>query len=131
MGKSLLPLLHDSSQTLKREGIFWHFPAYLQGSGDPHGGPFRTTPAGAVRAGNWKLIQWFETDRMELYNLKEDIGEAHDLSQSHPEKLKELHTLLLNWQQEVNAPIPVEPNPLYKKRAEGKQAEKRKQSRGK
>ena len=70
-GESLVSLLKNPGSSLDRDAIFWHFPCYLQGSGDPHGGPFRTTPAGAIRMGDWKLIEWFETGRLELYNLKE------------------------------------------------------------
>jgi arylsulfatase A-like enzyme len=113
-GLSLVSLLRNANSTLNRDAIFWHFPAYLQGKGDPHGGPFRTTPAGAVRMGDWKLIEWFETGRLELYNLKEDLGETNNLAQSHPEELQRLHTRMKRWRTEVNAPIPTTPNPLYK-----------------
>ena len=112
-GESLVPLLKDATASLDREAIFWHFPCFLQGSGDPHGGPFRTTPAGAIRMGDWKLIEWFETGRLELYNLKNDIGESTALNDSEPEKLKELHDAMLAWRTEVKAPIPTTPNPKY------------------
>ncbi|MDC0936529.1 sulfatase-like hydrolase/transferase [Pirellulales bacterium] len=79
-GLSLVSLLRDPSASLDRAAIFWHFPCYLQGRGDPHGGPFRTTPAGAVRMGDWKLIEWFESGRLELYNLTEDLSESNELS---------------------------------------------------
>lgn len=112
-GVSFAPLLKDPETSLNRSAIFWHFPCYLQGSGDPHGGPFRTTPAGAIRMGQWKLIEWFETGRQELYDLKNDIGEQHDLSQSHPEKRRQLHQAMLAWRNEVKAPVPKTPNPQY------------------
>ena len=50
---------------LNQRPLYWHFPAYLEGKGDPSGGPFRTTPASSVRIGDWKLIQWYEDGRKE------------------------------------------------------------------
>ena len=116
-GKSLVPLLRNPTATLGRDAIYWHFPAFLQGKGDPHGGPFRTTPAGAVRSGDWKLIEWFETGRLELYNLSNDLGEQKMLNDSHPQKLKELHEKMKAWRERVSAPVPTVPNPRYKKAA--------------
>ena len=112
-GTSLVRLLKDPDATLGREAIFWHFPCYLQGKGDPHGGPFRTTPAGAIRMGDWKLIEWFETGRLELYHLTEDIGEANNLAESNPAKRDELLGAMNRWRKEVSAPIPTMPNPRY------------------
>jgi arylsulfatase A-like enzyme len=112
-GVSLVPLLKDPRAKLGRTAIFWHFPCFLQGRGDPHGGPFRTTPAGAVRMGDWKLIEWFETGRIELYNLAEDISESKNLAQQFPDKMKELHDAMQSWRREVGAPIPTTPNPKY------------------
>lgn len=112
-GVSLVSLLKNADASLDREAIFWHFPAYLQGRGDPHGGPFRTTPAGAIRMGDWKLIEWFETGRLELYNLEDDLSETQNLVQSHPQDLKRLHDAMKRWREEVNAPVPATPNPQY------------------
>jgi arylsulfatase A-like enzyme len=123
-GVSLVPLLRDPAAALDRAAIFWHFPCYLQGSGDPHGGPFRTTPAGAVRMGDWKLIEWFETGRLELYNLREDLGETTNLAEDRPDKLQELHQTMLAWRQSVNAPIPTTPNPKYDPAAVAKRQKK-------
>ena len=116
-GLSIAPLLRNTTAQLNREAIFWHFPAYLQGKGDPGGGPFRTTPAGAIRMGDWKLIEWFETGRLELYNLRTDIGESKNLAKESPEQLKKLHEKLKAWRQDVGAPIPTKPNPRYRKAA--------------
>ncbi|TKJ38215.1 MAG: aryl-sulfate sulfohydrolase [Planctomycetes bacterium B3_Pla] len=107
-GRSIVPLLKGAG-SLKREAIFWHFPAYLQGSG----GTWRTTPAGAVRQGEWKLLEFFENGRLELYNLERDIGEKNDLARILPEKTKELHNLLRNWRKSVNATVPTQLNPKY------------------
>ncbi len=92
--------------------LFWFFPAYLQRySGIPD--IWRTTPAAAVRLGDWKLIRFFETGDTELYNLKEDIGETDELSNKFPEKKREMEELLKNWIKDTNAPVPSEPNPDF------------------
>ena len=110
-GQSLVPLLKGHTN-LKREALFWHFPAYLE-SNYGYPGTWRTTPAGAVRAGNYKLIEFFEDQRLELYNLKDDIGENYNLAEKMPERTRQLHKLLKNWRKSVNAPVPTEQNPQY------------------
>lgn len=112
-GVSLVPLLRGDSNSLDRDAIFWHFPCYLQGSGDPGGGPFRTTPAGAVRMGNWKLIEWFETGHRELYDLEGDIRESVNCLETHPEIAMKLQQKMEDWRDFVQAPIPDQKNPLY------------------
>lgn len=112
-GLSMVPLLKDPEATLDREAIFWHFPCFLDGKGDPEGGPFRTTPAGAIRMGNWKLIEWFETSRLELYDLEHDLRETQNLAESLPGKLNEMHAAMKAWRKAVDAPIPSMPNPRY------------------
>ena len=112
-GLSLVPLLRDVNAKLDRDAVYWHFPAFLQGKGDPHGGPFRTTPAGAIRSGNWKLIEWFETGRLELYNLKDDLSESNNLATVRADKRDELHDKMKAWRKAVAAPIPTTPNPKY------------------
>ena len=74
---------------------------------------WRTTPASAIRFGDWKLIEFYENGEIELYNLKEDIGETNDLSEKYPEKKDELYKLLDDWRKEINAPIPTETNPEF------------------
>jgi len=128
-GVSLVPLLRDPTAKLDRDALFWHFPCYLQGTGDPQGGPFRTTPAGAIRKGDWKLIEWFETGRLELYNLADDIGEAEELSKQHPEKLAELHADMKKWRREVNAPVPNTPNPQYDPNAKRQKGRRRRKDK--
>ena len=110
-GESLLPLFKRSGQ-LEREALYWHFPAYLQGYTERHGA-FRTTPAGAIRQGDYKLIEFFEDGTLELYNLAEDIGETENLAERMPEKTAELHERMNDWRAQVAAPVPREPNPLY------------------
>jgi hypothetical protein len=63
--------------------------------------------------GDWKLMQFFETDSFELYNIKEDIGETTDLASSHPEKTNELLTMLKKWQVDTDADIPTTLNPDF------------------
>jgi len=103
-----VPLL-EGKGALKRDAIFWHFPCYLQGGG----GTWRTTPAGVIRVGDWKLIEFFEDGRLELYNLKDDIAESKNLAEKMPEKAKELHQRLVAWRKAINATVPTERNPQY------------------
>ena len=110
-GESIVPLL-TRRQASKRKAIFWHFPAYLEPYNKKQE-PWRTTPAGAVRSGDWKLIEFFEDGKIELYNLKDDIGEINDLAKAKPEKAKELHTMLIEWRKAINAPVPTKKNPEY------------------
>ncbi len=103
-GTSMMPLL-EGKETLTREAIYWHYPHYSNQGG---------TPGCSVRAGDYKLIEFFEDGKLELYNLREDIEEAHDLSKSDPELTKKLHGMLVNWRESVEAKIP-EPNPEWAK----------------
>ncbi len=112
-GLSLMPLLTDSG-ALPERPIFWHFPIYLQGGNEEtHDRAFRTRPGSAVRYGDWKLHEYFEDGRLELYNLKSDAGERKNLAGEMPEKVKELHQLLKRWRQETDAPVPTKLNPKY------------------
>ena len=101
-GTSLLPVLRQKG-TLLRDTLYWHFPHY-HGSGN--------RPSGAVRAGAYKLIEWFEDNRTELYHLGEDIGETRDLSADMPEKAAELLDALHAWRHEIGAGMPT-PNPYW------------------
>ncbi|RKY83551.1 sulfatase [candidate division KSB1 bacterium] len=112
-GESLIPLFLQKRK-LKRKAIFWHFPAYLEAYRGMKGA-WRTTPAAAIRQGNWKLMEFFEDGKLELYNLKEDIGEKNNLVDKMPEKVKELHSIMLEWRKNINAPVPIQRNPEYKK----------------
>jgi arylsulfatase A-like enzyme len=104
-GTSYAPLLAgDGTTTLKRDAIYWHFPGYL-GSSDGKEG-WRTTPVGAIRAGDWKLLEFFEDGRLELYNLRDDLGERANQAEKMPEKAKELHAKLRKWREEIKAPMP-------------------------
>ena len=108
--------------------MFWHFPAYLQSYAvwteqrDPL---FRSRPCSIIRYGDWKLHQYFEDGGLELYNLRDDVGEAHNLAGSHPEKREELLKHLQTWQQKTNAPIPTKRNPKFDPQAEKQAIAKR------
>ena len=128
-GRSLLPLLKGKDH-MDREAIFWHFPAYLQSyeglRDDSRDTIFRTRPVSVIRKGDWKLLLFHEewvldggkegvssNNSVELYNLVKDPGEERDLSNTNIEKRNELLKDLLEWQQDINAPVPEEPNPEY------------------
>jgi arylsulfatase A-like enzyme len=106
-GSSYASFLFADRKTPNARGpLFWHFPGYLGAGGDT----WRTTPAGAIRSGDWKLIEFFEDGRCELYNLRADLGEKHNLAASRPDQTKELHEQLVAWRKELGAPMPT-PNP--------------------
>ena len=101
-GESQVPLLRDPDAAFRRGAIFHHFPGYLgQGAGQ-----WRTTPVGAVHSGDWKLMEFFEDGRLELYNLREDIGETRNLAAAMPDKASELLGRMRAWRGEVGAPMP-------------------------
>ena len=110
-GVSLVPCLRGAALG-EREGLFWHFPAYLQGYLPEHG-PFRTTPVGAIRRGPWKLLEFFEDGRLELYNLATDRAESNNLAAEEPEIVADLHGRMRAWRERVQAPVPTEANPEY------------------
>ena len=108
-GASLVPLLRGAT-SLRREAIYQHFPGYL-GNGP---GKWRTTPVGLIQAGDWKLMEFYEDNRLELYNLKDDIGESKNLAAEQPEKARELQAKLAAWRQEIKAPMPRPHQPVSK-----------------
>ncbi|WP_236973527.1 sulfatase [Membranihabitans maritimus] len=114
-GKSLVPLFKDE-RTFSREAIYWHFPCYLEAKK----GTYRSRPVGAIRSGNYKLIEFFEDNKLELYNLEKDIGESYNLVDKMPEKVKELYQKLKDWRKSIDATVPSELNPKYYKYEERK-----------
>jgi arylsulfatase A-like enzyme len=105
-GVNLVPLLFREAATLNRPGLFWHFPGYL-GSGP---NVWRTTPVGAIRQGDWKLLEFFEDGRLELYDVRDDVRQQRDLAQQQPDKVRDLHGRLQAWRAEVEAPMPTQQN---------------------
>lgn len=111
-GESIVPLLTQSG-SLTRDTLYWHFPAYLEGYIDTIG-PWRITPAGAIRKGDYKLIEFFEDGKLELYNLKDNLSETTNLAEQIPNRTNELHQLMKQWRNRLNAPVPTSLNPEYK-----------------
>lgn len=104
-GASLAPVL-EGGDTLDRQTLYWHYPHY-------HGSAWR--PGAAVRDGDWKLIAFYDQDKLELYNLREDPDETGNLADKNPEKRVELEAKLRRWQNQVCARMPI-PNPGHTKK---------------
>jgi arylsulfatase A-like enzyme len=104
-GETLTPLLRQDGG-LQREALFWHYPHYQ------HYQLGGTTPYGAIRMGDFKLIEFFDDMRVELYNLRDDLGEQRNLAAQMPGKADELRTRLRAWRKEVGAQMPAR-NPDY------------------
>jgi arylsulfatase A len=96
-GVSLVPLLDDPSSELDRQAIYFHYP---------HRNVLGGKPSGAIRMGNFKLIEFFDDGRLELYDLENDVGETRNLADAMPDKAKQLQQMLVDWRQRVNARMP-------------------------
>jgi arylsulfatase A-like enzyme len=103
-GISYANILRAADTPTQREPHYWHFPGYLGAARNQ----WRTTPCGAIRDGDWKLLEYFEDGHLELYNLKQDIGEEHNLAQDQPEIAKKLHGQLVAWREAVGAKLPTD-----------------------
>ena len=103
-GFSLAPLLRDSTADAERGAVYHHYPHYYR----------TTTPASGIRVGDWKLIEYFEDGRRELYNLANDIGETQNLADKETTRRDDLYQRLNEWRKSVNALRPT-PNPDWKK----------------
>ena len=95
-GVSIVPLLYDPSTEFDRD-LFWHYPHYHAGGDGPYS---------AVRSGDWRLIEFHEDNRLELYNLAEDLGERNDLALKKPKLANSLRSKLAAWRSAVNAQMP-------------------------
>jgi arylsulfatase A-like enzyme len=102
-GVSLLSLLRGTGG-LEPRALYWHYPHYSNQGGKP---------GGAVRQGDFKLIELYEDGKLELYDLRNDPGEKTDLAAAMPAKARQLQRLLADWRKSVNAPMP-RPNPEYR-----------------
>ncbi len=103
-GKSFLPVVKNPDLKPEERTLCWHFP---------HRYSDITGPVSAVRHGDWKLLKFYETNSIELYDLHNDIGEKHNLAESEKELADKLLDMLDQWLKNVNAQFP-EPNPNYK-----------------
>ena len=100
-GTSMVSLLKNPDSSLDREAIYFHYPHY-----------HHSRPAGAIRMGDWKLIEFFDGSPLELYNLADDIGESKNLASEMPGKAKKMQAMLAEWRKETGARMPT-PNPKY------------------
>ncbi|HUR57647.1 MAG TPA: sulfatase [Opitutaceae bacterium] len=100
-GESLVPLFRNPAGKLTRDAIYQHFPGYL-GAGTN----WRTTPVSYIHAGDWKLMEYLEDRHLELYNLRDDIGEKNNLAAAQPERAKEMYARLVAWRTAIKAPMP-------------------------
>ncbi len=91
-GIDLIPALKGGS--LDREALYWHYPHYSNQGG---------FPSGAVRMGDWKLVERYEDGRVHLYNLANDIGEQNDVAAEHDERVQQMRSKLHTWYKEVDA----------------------------
>jgi arylsulfatase A-like enzyme len=92
-GVSLVPLLKQNG-AIQREAIYWHYPHYSNQGG---------FPGGAVRVGDYKLLERFEDGRVHLYNLQDDVSERNDLALRMPERAARMRKSLHAWYKEVDA----------------------------
>jgi arylsulfatase A len=95
-GVGLLPLLRGEAE-IRREALYWHFPHY-------HG--LGAVPYSAVRQDDWKLIEFLEENRLELYNLSADPGETENIADVEPERAAAMRQLLDEWRGSVGAQMP-------------------------
>ena len=104
-GLSLVPLLRQNGN-LPERALFWHYPHYQ------HYQQEGTTPYGAIRRGDSKLIEFYDDNRVELYDLSDDVGERRNVAASAPDLVKTLREELHAWRRSINAQMPA-PNPAY------------------
>jgi len=97
-------LTKNGQTPLRTRPLYWHYPHYGNQGG---------TPGGAIRDGKWKLIEWFEDGKVELYNLEEDISESQDLSAREPARTQAMLADLRKWREDSAAKMPA-PNPDWK-----------------
>ncbi len=103
-GESLVPLLKQTGP-LRRDAIFWHYPHYNDRL-DRGNARTMVRPSGAVRQGNFKLIERYEDGRLELYDLAQDLGERRNLAADMPDRARTMQKLLADWRRSVGAQMP-------------------------
>ena len=124
-GVSLVGLLQGDVESFADEGgpraIYWHFPAYLQSTNvrDEQRDPlFRSRPVGVIRKGKWKLLEFFESGDLELYDLEADIGESNNLAKTQPAKTANLLAEMQGWRRTIGADMPTKQNSKFDAEAE-------------
>lgn len=103
-GISILPVLMEAGNYQERD-LFWHFPHYSNQGG---------SPGSAIRSGDFKLVEYFENQTLELYDLQNDIGEQNNLIYSEPQLAAELFGKLNRWREQKMVKFPI-PNPEYQR----------------
>jgi arylsulfatase A len=101
-GVSLVPLLEN--KTIADRNLYWHFPHYS---------PQHGLPGAVIRKGNYKLIEWYEDGKLELFNLSKDEGEQNNIAAANTARVKDMKAALDEWRKNMNAKMPVA-NPNYK-----------------
>lgn len=94
-GVSLMPVLRNPASKPVRDTLYWHLPHY-----------HHSTPASAMRQGDWKLIEFFEEGTLELYQLRDDLGESRNLAEKFPDRAKAMRVALKAWRKDVQAQLP-------------------------
>jgi len=94
-GLSILPLLRNPSARLRRSTLFWHYPHYYQ----------TTSPVSSIRQRQWKLMEFHEDGRLELYNLQSDPQETNNQAETRPPLAANLQAKLQAWRDRINAPM--------------------------
>jgi arylsulfatase A-like enzyme len=119
-GVSLAPVVTGQSN-IERDALYWHYPHYHPGGAAPYS---------AIRSGDWRLVEFFEDGKVELYDLASDVGESEDLAASHRDKRDELLAKLRGWRKGVGAQEP-RPNPNHDPSRESQPAGKGKGKKAK
>lgn len=118
-GMSLLPLLKGGA--MEHPPLFWHYPHYGNQGGAPYG---------AVREGDWKLIEWYEDGALELYNVRDDRSEKNNLAGANDARVRELKAKLEAWRKDVGAVMPTN-NPDFREGDGATKAKGKGKQRGK
>ena len=105
-GTSLLPLI--KGEQLPNRSLVWHYPHYGNQGGEP---------SSIIRKGDWKLIHYYEEERLELFNLAEDLSEENDRSMEFQDMANQLDNELMEILNSTGARFPKR-DPLYTKSAE-------------
>lgn len=101
-GSSLVSVFKSPAQSIDRD-LYWHYPHYHAGGDGPYS---------AVKSGDWRLVEFHEDGKLELFNLRHNLSESVNLAARYPEKLAELKEKLYQWRGSIDAQMPM-PNPNF------------------
>lgn len=105
-GQNILPLLKAPETPLDRGPLFWHYP---------HFSNQLSRPAGAIRLGDWKLVEDYETNQLALYDLRTDLSESNDLAKKEKHRVKALYAQLQDWRTTIGANMPIRKSTINQK----------------